>query len=134
MAFACDYLVLKLLADADEVGVVARYSHQQVAVILRMGLRILEHLGVEYVYLQRGAAVSYIALDEGLELILVGRVGNEGGVEGDGVACAVGQAVEVILKVAVFTVAAEGKDLSYQWYYKNATGKKFAAITDATTL
>ena len=100
MAFAGDDLVLQLLADGGEVGVVAGDAHQQVAVILGVLLRIAQHVGVEHVDLQGGAAVLDVAAQERLELVAVLRVAQHGRVEGDRVAAAVGQHVEIISPVA----------------------------------
>ena len=40
MAFAGDNLVLKLFAYRNKVGVVARYAHKEVPVILRVRLGV----------------------------------------------------------------------------------------------
>ena len=47
MAFSCYNLVLKLASDTREIGVVARYANQKMAVILRIFLRVAQHARVE---------------------------------------------------------------------------------------
>ena len=61
MTHSLNHFILKFLAHCREIGVIARYSDQQMAIVLGMFLGIAQHLRVQHVDLQGAAAVFTIA-------------------------------------------------------------------------
>ena len=63
-------------------------------VLIRVGLRIAQHGRVEHIDLERRAPIGVIAAQESLELGTVFRIPNQRGVEGHGVASAIGEEID----------------------------------------
>ena len=91
VAFAVDDFVLQFSAHGGKVGIIAGNAHQEMPIVLRMILRVFEHVGIKHVDLQSRAAVLGVALQKRLEFILVHRVSQNRRIEGDGVTGSVGQ-------------------------------------------
>ena len=100
MRFSGDDLVLQLLTNAGEIGIIACDPDQKMLVIFGMLLCIPQHIRVEDIDLQGCAPIFRIPSEEGFKFCFVSWVSSQCRAEGHGMTGTIRKEVDIILPIS----------------------------------